>query len=146
MGLFNVSAPAALHPINPPLGVFGHFCVQQPTTLVLKEKAFSFSGVSNSFQKLPHQLKIGRLRSQGPEWGAGRQMQGEGHVVHRPQRCVPMAMLQLTLVITDTQGRVLFHLKNKLMAIHKTYIAEDDSGNEIFRVTKKMSCESLCVL
>lgn len=37
--------PMALHPVNPPLGVHPEFCVQVPTTLVLKEKAFSFSGV-----------------------------------------------------------------------------------------------------
>ena len=46
MGLFTSNAPADLHPVNPPLGVFPHFCVQQPTTLVLKEQVFSFSGVS----------------------------------------------------------------------------------------------------
>jgi hypothetical protein len=46
MGFFTASAPAQLHPVNPPLGVNPHFIVQQPTTLVLKERAFTFSGVS----------------------------------------------------------------------------------------------------
>ena len=45
MGFFTASAPAQLHPVNPPLGVFPNYYAQQPTTLVLKEKAFSFSGV-----------------------------------------------------------------------------------------------------
>jgi hypothetical protein len=47
------------------------------------------------------------------------------------------------LVITDSVGKPLFHLRNKVISIHKTFVAEDDGGNEIFRVTKRMSCEWL---
>lgn len=54
MGLFTASAPAQLHPVNPPLGVFPQFCVNVPTTLVLKEKAFSFSGVSAACPRVTH--------------------------------------------------------------------------------------------
>jgi hypothetical protein len=54
MGLFTASAPTQLHPVNPPLGVFPQFCVNVPTTLVLKEKAFTFSGVSGLCPRLPH--------------------------------------------------------------------------------------------
>lgn len=39
-------------------------------------------------------------------------------------------------------GKVLFHLRSKMIAIHKTFVAEDDAGNEIFRVTKRMASES----
>jgi hypothetical protein len=52
MGLFTASAPTQLHPVNPPLGVFPQFCVNVPTTLVLKEKAFTFSGVSGAYPRV----------------------------------------------------------------------------------------------
>ena len=45
-------------------------------------------------------------------------------------------------VITDPQGNELFHLREKKLAIHSTWIGEDSSGKEIFVVTKHMSCES----
>jgi hypothetical protein len=54
MGFFGSSAPAQLHPVNPPLGVFPNYCVNHPTTLVLKEKAFSFSGVSDTRYSRPN--------------------------------------------------------------------------------------------
>lgn len=45
MGLFSSSAPvAALEPFNPPLGVFPRYAVPRETVLVLKERAFTFSG------------------------------------------------------------------------------------------------------
>jgi hypothetical protein len=44
MGFFTSSAPAQLQPFSPPLGVNLAFCVNSPTTMVLKEKAFTFSG------------------------------------------------------------------------------------------------------
>jgi hypothetical protein len=46
MGFFTPNAPAQLHPVNPPLGIHPNYCVQVPTTLVLREHAFTFSGVS----------------------------------------------------------------------------------------------------
>jgi uncharacterized protein YxjI len=54
--------------------------------------------------------------------------------------------LELMAVITDPNGRVLFHIRNKLIAIHKTFVGEDDGGNEIFRIKKRMGCEwSVCL-
>jgi uncharacterized protein YxjI len=44
-------------------------------------------------------------------------------------------------VITDSNGRVLFHLRNKLLTIRKTYVAESEDGTEIFRVKNKFGCE-----
>jgi hypothetical protein len=46
MGLFSSSAAPvqALEPFNPPLGVFPRYAVPRETTLVLKERAFTFSG------------------------------------------------------------------------------------------------------
>lgn len=42
-------------------------------------------------------------------------------------------------VITDPNGQFLFGIRNKLIAIHKTFIGEDAHGNEIFRIKKKLS-------
>ncbi|GFZ46578.1 hypothetical protein JCM24511_03798 [Saitozyma sp. JCM 24511] len=115
MGLFTASAPAQLHPVNPPLGVFPQFCVNVPTTLVLKEKAFSFSG-DDFAVKDSNGVPV--VRCQGKA------------LSFRDRK-----------VITDSVGKPLFHLRNKVIAIHKTFVAEDDGGNEIFRVTKRMSCD-----
>ena len=46
MGLFAPNKQTVLTPQNPPLGIFPQFYAQQPTTLVLKEKVWSWSGVS----------------------------------------------------------------------------------------------------
>ncbi|RSH83779.1 hypothetical protein EHS25_005394 [Saitozyma podzolica] len=113
MGLFTASAPAQLHPVNPPLGVFPQFCVNVPTTLVLKEKAFSFSG-DDFAVKDSNGVPVVRCKGKALSF--------------RDRK-----------VITDSVGKPLFHLRNKVISIHKTFVAEDDGGNEIFRVTKRMS-------
>lgn len=46
MGLFMKNQQAVLTPQSPPIGIFPQFAVQGPTTLVLKEKVWSWSGVS----------------------------------------------------------------------------------------------------
>ena len=51
-------------------------------------------------------------------------------------------MTDTMTVITDPNGQVLFNLRNKVIAIHKTFVAEDSNGNEIFRVKKKLARES----
>ena len=45
-------------------------------------------------------------------------------------------------VITAADGRVLYHIRTKMLSIRKTYVGEDDNGNEIFRITKRMGSES----
>lgn len=42
-------------------------------------------------------------------------------------------------MITDPNGQFLFAIRNKLIAIHKTFIGEDAHENEIFRIKKKLS-------
>ncbi|WWD18250.1 hypothetical protein CI109_102700 [Kwoniella shandongensis] len=113
MGMFTASAPAQLHPVNPPLGVHGHYCMPHPTTLVLKEKAFSFSGDDFAVKDQNGQVVV---------------------------RCKGQAFsFRDRKVITDPNGRLLYGLRNKLMSIHKTYIGEDEQEREIFRIRKKIS-------
>lgn len=70
MGLFGGSSapPAQLTPFNPPLGVLPHFCVAQPTTLVMKEAAFSFSGDDFS---IVDSNKVEVLKCHGKSLGFG---------------------------------------------------------------------------
>jgi hypothetical protein len=56
MGIFMKNQQAVLTPQNPPIGIFPQYCVAGPTTLVLKEKVWSWSGVSH----LGHIPDIGR--------------------------------------------------------------------------------------
>ncbi|OCF42855.1 hypothetical protein I317_03332 [Kwoniella heveanensis CBS 569] len=113
MGFFGSSAPAQLHPVNPPLGVFPNFYAQRPTTLVLKEKVFSFSGDDFSVKDT------------------------NGYTV---VRCHGQAMsFRDRKVIVDANNNFLFGLRNKMLAIHKTFIAESESGTEIFKIRKRMS-------
>ncbi|WVR05557.1 hypothetical protein IAU60_002576 [Kwoniella sp. DSM 27419] len=113
MGFFGSSAPAVLHPVNPPCGVFPNYYAQQPTTLILKEKVFSFSGDDFSVKD------------------------SHGHTV---VRCHGNSMsFRDSKVIVDPNGRPLFQLKNKLLAIHKTFIAEGEGGQEIFRIKQRLS-------
>lgn len=59
--------------------------------------------------------------------------------VPEPEQTAPC---MLTPVITDANGVVLYRIRNKLLSLMKTFVAEDDNGNEIFRVRQKWSCES----
>lgn len=43
--------------------------------------------------------------------------------------------------MTDANGHLLFSMRDKLLAIMHTFVAEDERGNEIFRVKKKLACE-----
>ncbi|WVF71015.1 hypothetical protein IAT40_005811 [Kwoniella sp. CBS 6097] len=113
MGFFGSSAPAQLHPVNPPLGVFPNYYAQQPTTLVLKEKVFSFSGDDFSV-KDTNGYTVVRCHGQALSW--------------RDRK-----------VIVDANNNFLFGLRNKMMAIHKTFIAENEGGTEIFRIRKRLS-------
>jgi hypothetical protein len=47
----------------------------------------------------------------------------------------------LAAVNTHVNGRVLFHVRNKLIAMMKTFVAEDAKGNEVFRVRQKWGSE-----
>lgn len=45
-------------------------------------------------------------------------------------------------MITNPNGQFLFAIRNKLLSIHKVYVGEDEHGNEIFRIKKKLSFSS----
>lgn len=48
-------------------------------------------------------------------------------------------------VVSDTSGKELFHITNKLISLRKTILGTDQSENrELFKVVKKISCRSCC--
>lgn len=44
--------------------------------------------------------------------------------------------------VTDVNGRLLFSMRDKLISIFQTLVAEDERGHEIFRVKKNLARES----
>ena len=62
--------------------------------------------------------------------------------------CQKPLCAHLIAVITDTQGGHLFHLRTKGVGILPSYVGEDNDGNMLFLVTRRMSCKSiyLCTL
>lgn len=90
------------------------FYAQHPTTLVLKEKAWSFSGDDFSVKD-----------------------QNGATVVKCSGKSISM---RDTKKIKDPTGKTLFTMKNKLISIHKTFIGyAGDTDTEVFKITKKMS-------
>ncbi|KAJ7617187.1 tubby C-terminal-like domain-containing protein [Roridomyces roridus] len=93
------------------LGVFSQFCAQQPITLVLKEKVWSFSGDDFSVKDQFGNVVV-RCQGKALSWSDKKEF-------------------------SDSQGRPLFTLKNKHFHIHKTLEAEDHAGNVILTVKGK---------
>jgi uncharacterized protein YxjI len=104
---------AALQPVNPPLGVNPAYCVAQPTTLVLKEKAFSFSG--DDFA-ITDAAGVSVLHCHGSALSIFDKKE-----------------------FRDNNGQTLFTLKNQLLSIHKKFLAEGPNGQELFVVKGKFS-------
>ncbi|WWC96582.1 hypothetical protein V866_003450 [Kwoniella sp. B9012] len=113
MGFFTASAPAQLHPVSPPLGLHPNYFAKQPTTLVLREKVFSWSGDDFSV-KDTNGFTVVKCHGQA--------------ISFRDRK-----------VINDPNGNFLFGLRNKLLSIHKTFIGETQDERELFRIKKRMS-------
>ncbi|KAJ7286088.1 tubby C-terminal-like domain-containing protein [Mycena rebaudengoi] len=92
----------------PQIGIFPQFCARQQMTLVLQEKAFSFSGDNFSVKD-----------------------QGGNTVVKCDGKALSWSDKK---VFTDAAGNHLFDLKTKHFHIHKTFEAEDAAGNVILTV------------
>jgi uncharacterized protein YxjI len=99
--------------VHPPLGVTMGFIRPQQTTLVMKEKVWSLSG--DSFH-VTDQNNVEVVRCQGSTFSISDRKEFQ-----------------------SPQGVPLFSLRNKLIAIHKTFYAEDPKGNILFEVKSKFS-------
>lgn len=54
---------------------------------------------------------------------------------------VSAALARLTVDVTDGSGNLLFSMRNKLIALMSTFVAEDAGGREVFRVKRNIACE-----
>ncbi|ODN77884.1 hypothetical protein, variant 2 [Cryptococcus amylolentus CBS 6039] len=109
MGAFTASAQAPLHPVNPPIGIFPYLYAKEPTALNIKEK-ISWSGDDFAVKDLAGWVVV---RCEGQAFS------------YRDRK-----------IIRDSSGKFLFCLRNKIMTFFKTIIAEDEHGQELFRVQK----------
>ena len=104
-----------LPPVPTTLGVFKAFYAQQCTTLMLREKMFSWSGDDFEVKTVDGQpiLKVhGALLS-----ASGRKE------------------------VMDMQGRHLFTLRRRHFSFQKSYYAEDPNGQEFLTVDGHFSCK-----
>ena len=58
MGLFNIDPPAQFQRFDPPIGVHLNYCVPWETTLILRERLFSFSGASEPLTREETSLRF----------------------------------------------------------------------------------------
>lgn len=108
-----MAAPQALAPMQTALGVFPQFCVPRQETLILKEKVFSLSGDSFSIKDTNGAVVVNC---------AGKTFS----ISDRKEFTAP-------------DGKPLFTLKTKLLAIHKTFTGEAPDGTLLFTVKGKFS-------
>lgn len=114
MGIFGRNEQAVLSPQNPPLGIFPQYCVQGPTILILKEKVWSWSG-DDFAVKDDKGVPVVIIKGKAMSW--------------RDRK-----------IVSDTSGKELFHITNKLISLRKTILGTDQSENrELFKVVKKIS-------
>ncbi|CAG8981785.1 hypothetical protein HYALB_00004727 [Hymenoscyphus albidus] len=103
-----------LAPVNPPLGVNPNYCVGKQTTLVMKEKVFSLSG--DTFH-ITDEAGLEVVQCRGTTFSLSDRKE-----------------------FMDTRGNPLFSLRNKLIAIHKTFYAEEaGTGRILFEIKGKFS-------
>lgn len=102
-----------LAPIQPALGVNPTYCLPKQTTLIMKEKVWSLSG--DTFH-IVDENNVEVVRCQGTTFSLSDRKEFQ-----------------------DSAGRPLFSLRNKLIAIHKTFYAEAPDGKILFEVKSKFS-------
>lgn len=102
-----------INPYPRPLGLFPGFMARQPETLMVKEKVVSLSGDSFTVKMVNGQPLF--------------QVQGNAFSLSGRKE------------VMDMQGKHLFTIRKKHLALHTTYYAEDALGNEIFEVVGKFS-------
>lgn len=108
--------PIQLSPVHPALGINPTYCLPKQTTLVMKEKVWSLSG--DTFH-ITDEAGIEVVQCRGQTFSLSGRKE-----------------------FADSQGRPLFSLRNKLLALHKTFYAEAGDGKVLFEVKSKFSSTS----
>ncbi|WVW80492.1 hypothetical protein I302_102476 [Kwoniella bestiolae CBS 10118] len=113
MGLIKASPTADLVAVDPPIGLHPQIFAQKATTLVLKEKVWSWTGDDFSVKDIEGRDVV---KCHGKAWS-----------------------LRERKVISDADDKFLFGIRNKILTIHTTFIGEDESEKELFRIRKRLS-------
>ncbi|CZR57666.1 uncharacterized protein PAC_07555 [Phialocephala subalpina] len=108
-----------LSPIHPPLGINLNFAVPQPTTLIIKEKAWSFSG---SHFQVRDQNGIDVLKCKDKSKASLTSSTGK--------------------IFTDNAGNILFKLKENINKVNKTFYGEAPDGRKLFEMKEKVSIQA----
>ncbi|GMK58095.1 hypothetical protein CspeluHIS016_0501270 [Cutaneotrichosporon spelunceum] len=117
MGIFHASGSRELAPVNPPVEVYDQYVARQVTTLCLKEKTWSMSGDDFSIADANTRQTILKCH-------------GKSMSLHDRKK------------IKTPEGKVLYNMRDKMLSIHKTTVAEDEHGREVLKVVKKWSAGS----
>jgi len=96
-----------------PVVVYPQFVAQQPETLVLKERVFSFSGDSFGIKTVN-----GRVVFQVK--GEVMSISGRKHFM-------------------DENGQQLFDIRKQMIAFHATFFCENPEGQKFFQVKSKFA-------
>ncbi|OCF31831.1 hypothetical protein I317_03334 [Kwoniella heveanensis CBS 569] len=112
MALHKPSLPQKLQPVNPPIGVYPEFAGENGATLILQERPFDFDG-EDYIVRTTDGIDVLRCKNAGGSKGKK--------------------------VITDPNGVPLITVKNKMLAISKSFIGEDPDGKEVLKVKKKFA-------
>jgi len=103
----------SLAPVSPPIGTHPDLILNVPTTLVIRDRLFSWSGDDFVIRDLNGTPML---------------------------RCIGKAFsLQKRKEITDAKGEMLFRIHTKLSSVLKKFVGEDAAGNEVFTVEKQWS-------
>ncbi|BEI90030.1 uncharacterized protein CcaverHIS019_0301000 [Cutaneotrichosporon cavernicola] len=114
MTMFHASGSKELVPVIPPVAVYDEFVAQVPTTLCLKEKAWSMSGDDFGITDANTRKTVLKCK-------------GKYMTLHDRKK------------IESPNGKVLFNLSDKMLSIRKTTVGEDHRGREVLKVVKKWS-------
>jgi hypothetical protein len=107
-------------PINPPLGIFPAYAMQQPTNLTIKEKAWS-SSVEEGYYQIRDENGVDVLQCRNPSLNS-------------------MSMTKRTL-FNDNAGNLMFTLREDANSMRKTFYAEGPDRRRLFQVKEKFGGE-----
>ena len=103
----------SLPPLQYALGISSSYCLPKSTTLIIKEKVWSFSG--DTYQ-ITDKNNIEIVRCQGKTMSFTKRKE-----------------------FRDLQGNQVFSLRKKLFAFHKTFYAQTPNKKILFKVKSKFS-------
>lgn len=102
-----------LAPAPRPIGIFPRFIAQTSETLVLKEKILSLSGDSFDIKNASSNHPAFKVK------GEALTLSGRKHLL-------------------DANGDSVFDIRKEHFTLHKTFYGQDESGNHLFEVKKKL--------